>query len=149
VNAGGNHDAPWISVERHQFTNDRMHDLILHVIADDPFGKSCHSPDRGKWCERFRTGAILDARFCFVYLSGMATKTIALELDAYEKLRTARKAGESFSEVVRRASFGDAPLTGENLRAYLRSGGSGISERYLDAVEEAAKCDPLPDNPWA
>jgi hypothetical protein len=69
-----------------------------------------------------------------MYVSGMATKTISLEIDAYEKLRTARKAGESFSEVVRRASFSEAPLTGETLRAYLRSGGSGIEESYLDAV---------------
>ena len=79
----------------------------------------------------------------------MATKTITLELDAYEKLRTAKKGGESFSEVVRRAEFTHAPLTGENLRAYLRSGGSGISDRYLNAVEKAAKHDPVPDNPWA
>jgi hypothetical protein len=79
----------------------------------------------------------------------MATKTITLELDAYEKLRSSKKPGESFSEVVRRAAFADAPLTGENLRAYLRSGGSGISERYLDAVEKAAAHDPLPDDPWA
>ena len=81
----------------------------------------------------------------------MATKTITLELDAYEKLRTAKKGGESFSEVVRRAEFTHAPLTGENLRAYLRSGGSGVSDRYLNlnAVEEAAKHDPAPDNPTA
>ena len=79
----------------------------------------------------------------------MATKTITLELDAYEKLRIAKMAGESFSEVVRRASFAGGLLTGENLRAYLRSGGSGVSERYLDSVEEAAKRDPLPDDPWA
>ena len=79
----------------------------------------------------------------------MATKTITLELDAYEKLRTAKKGGESFSEVVRRAEFTHAPLTGENLRAYLRSGGSGVSDRYINAVEEAAKHDPVPDNPWA
>jgi len=33
----------------------------------------------------------------------MATMTITLELDAYEKLRAAKKPGESFTEVVRRA----------------------------------------------
>lgn len=79
----------------------------------------------------------------------MATRTITLELDAYEKLCGAKKAGESFSEVVRRASFSGAPLTGETLRAYLRAGGSGVSEDYLDSVEEAAKHDPPPDNSWA
>jgi phosphoribulokinase len=79
----------------------------------------------------------------------MATKTITLELDAYEKLRAAKKAGESFSAVVRRASFPDAPLTAENLLTYLRAGGSGVSETYLDTVEEAVKHDPPPDNPWA
>lgn len=84
----------------------------------------------------------------FVHFSCVATKTITLELDAYEKLRAMKKAGESFTEVVRRASFNDAPLTGGDLRTYLRAGGSGVSERYLNAVEEAAKHDPLPDNPW-
>ena len=53
----------------------------------------------------------------FVPSSDMATNTIALELDAYEKLRTARKIGESLSEIVRRASFTVAPVTGESLRA--------------------------------
>lgn len=84
-----------------------------------------------------------------MHCSCMATKTITLELDAYEKLRLAKKAGESFSAVVRRAEFMENPLTGDALLAYLRSGGSGVSERYLDAVEEAAKHDPAPDNPWA
>lgn len=57
----------------------------------------------------------------------MATKTITLELDAYEKLRAAKQAGESFSEVVRRAAFADTPLTGAKLPAYYASGGSGVS----------------------
>ena len=79
----------------------------------------------------------------------MATKTITLELDAYEKLRQAKRGGESFTEVVRRAVWVDAPATGEALRNYYHNGGSGISDKYLDTVEEAAKHDRLPDDPWA
>lgn len=79
----------------------------------------------------------------------MSTKTITLELDAYEKLRAAKKPGESFTEVVRRAEITDAPLTGAKLLSYLASGGSGVSARYLDAAEEASKHDPIPDDPWA
>jgi len=78
----------------------------------------------------------------------MATKTITLELDAYEKLRSAKRSGESFTEVVRRGVWVDAPATSTSLREYFHQGGSGISDRYLDAVEEAAKHDPIPDNPW-
>lgn len=79
----------------------------------------------------------------------MPTKTITLELDAYEKLRLAKRRGESFTEVVRRAILVDVPLTGEALRDYFKKGGSGVSEKYLDSVEEASKHDPIPDNPWA
>ena len=79
----------------------------------------------------------------------MPTKTITLELDAYEKLRLAKRRGESYTEVVRRAILVDAPLTGAALRDYYQYGGSGVSEKYLDSVEEAAKHDPIPDNPWA
>lgn len=79
----------------------------------------------------------------------MATKTITLELDAYEKLRQVKRGGESFTEVVRRAVWVDAPATGEGLLDYFHKGGSGVSGRYLDAVEESAKHDPIPDNPWA
>ena len=47
----------------------------------------------------------------------MATKTISLELDAYEKLRQAKRGPrESFSSVVRRAHWEAAALnTGELL----------------------------------
>jgi hypothetical protein len=79
----------------------------------------------------------------------MATKTITLKLDAYEKLRLAKRGGESFTEVVRRAVWVDAPATGESLLNYFRNVCSGTSVKYLDAVEYAAKHDPIPDDPWA
>lgn len=46
----------------------------------------------------------------------MATKTISLELDAYERLRSAKTAErESFSAVVRRAVFLPDPHTGASI----------------------------------
>ncbi len=80
--------------------------------------------------------------------SCMAIKTISLELDAYEKLRSHKRPGESFSEVVRRAEFRDAPPTGRGLLEYFRNGGSKVEEAYLESVEQAAASDAPPDNPW-
>jgi hypothetical protein len=37
---------------------------------------------------------------------------------------------------------------GADLLAHLASGGSGVSDRCLDAAEEAAPSDPIHD-PWA
>jgi hypothetical protein len=63
----------------------------------------------------------------------MATKTISLELDAYELLRRAKREGESFSGVVRRARFGPADATGPSILAAM----NGISVREPD--EDAAR----------
>jgi hypothetical protein len=79
----------------------------------------------------------------------MATKTITLELDAYEKLRLSKRPGESFTQVVRRARFEEDPATGDSLRQYFRAGGGGVAEDYLDAVDAAEKNDPPPDDSWA
>jgi predicted CopG family antitoxin len=84
----------------------------------------------------------------FMHVSCMATKTISLELDAYERLRTSKRPGESFSDVVRRSRFENAAPTGRDLLDYFRSGGSKVNESYLDAVESAAARDRPPDNPW-
>lgn len=46
----------------------------------------------------------------------MSTKTISLEVDAYEKLRRAKRTPtESFSSVVRRARWEETALTAQQL----------------------------------
>ena len=79
----------------------------------------------------------------------MATKTITLEIDAYEKLRGLKRPGESFSDVVRRVEPKSAPPSGQDLLRYFQSGGSGVTEESLSCIEEATRNDPPPDDPWA
>jgi hypothetical protein len=63
--------------------------------------------------------------------SCMATKTITLELDAYEKLRKAKRSErESFSEVVRRARFDDGASTGPKILERL----SELRRRHPDSL---------------
>lgn len=38
--------------EPHQLINDSDADLVLFVVADNPFGESCHYPDSNKWLVR-------------------------------------------------------------------------------------------------
>lgn len=51
----------------------------------------------------------------------MATKTISLEIDAYEKLRRSKLEGESFSAVVRRARFDPSDARGSSIISALSS----------------------------
>jgi hypothetical protein len=51
----------------------------------------------------------------------MATKTISLELDAYDKLKLAKQNGESFSAVVRRARFDPTDSRGDSILQCLAS----------------------------
>jgi hypothetical protein len=84
----------------------------------------------------------------------MATKTISLELDAYEKLKTAKRPGESFSEVVRRARFGPADSSGGAILAALSDLEPSAADRravdYWKAdVAEARSTSPSPWDPQA
>ena len=76
----------------------------------------------------------------------MAIKTISLELDAYEKLKRAKRGKESFSAVVRRARFdaeesSGASILEETASLYAaRKGASGRTIEYWERAErESAK----------
>jgi uncharacterized cupin superfamily protein len=38
--------------EAHQLTNDGAEDIVLYVVADNPFSESTHYPDSAKWTVR-------------------------------------------------------------------------------------------------
>ena len=80
----------------------------------------------------------------------MPTKTITLEIDAYEKLRAAKRGGESFTEVVRRAVIPASAPTGQKPAGTLpQRRRRHVSDEYLDSAEQAAAHDAIPDDPWA
>ena len=85
-----------------------------------------------------------------MYYSCMATKTITLELDAYEKLRRAKRTHrESFSSVVRRAVFPAEARTAAELlqlmRRRMEAGTIPLDEAALvrlDAAQETPRVSP-------
>jgi len=78
----------------------------------------------------------------------MATKTISLELDAYDRLKRAKRGKESFSAVVRRARFDAPKSTGaaileETQNLYrAKKGASAQTVRYWDQVEAEKTAKP-------
>ncbi|HMP75689.1 MAG TPA: antitoxin VapB family protein [Kiritimatiellia bacterium] len=78
----------------------------------------------------------------------MPTKTISLELDAYDRLRAAKLSPrESFSEVIRRLPIPGTTLTARQLLAQRRSTGPLLSEADLDAIDKLNAEDRPPDIP--
>ena len=79
----------------------------------------------------------------------MATKTISLKLDAYERHRLARRRpDESFSQVVMRARWDTDTITGGELLERLRSSGSHFTAAELDRIESTKSADRPPEDKW-
>lgn len=80
----------------------------------------------------------------------MATKTISLKLEAYERLRNARRyPAESFSEVVLRAAWPEQTITAAELLARVREEGAHFTSQELAAAEAVAESDRAPEDKWA
>jgi len=81
----------------------------------------------------------------------MASKTITLKLEAYNRLRAARRyPTESFSEVVLRATWPADTITGRELLALYRSGRRPkLSEAALDELAAINAADQPPIDKWA
>lgn len=80
----------------------------------------------------------------------MATKTISLQIDAYERLRQARRSpNESFSQVVLRAEWPAQGITAGELLQLARDGRFGLPEEALQEIERAKADDRPPEDKWA
>lgn len=80
----------------------------------------------------------------------MGTKTISLKDEAYERLRAAKRyPGESFSEVVLRASWPEDTITARALLGVYRTPRRGFSDEELNRIEALKSHDSTPEDKWA
>ncbi len=79
----------------------------------------------------------------------MPTKTVSLLVEAYEKLKRARRfPGESFSQVVLRARWPEEGVTGGELVRRYREHGPYFSEEGLERIERLKREDRPPESKW-
>lgn len=78
----------------------------------------------------------------------MATKTISIDLAAYERLRGARlRPDESFSQVIKRGQWSVPSSTGAALLKVLETA-AVPSKQVLDRLEKAQSADRPPEDAW-
>lgn len=84
-----------------------------------------------------------------MHITCMATKTISLKLEAWERLRRARRSpDESFSEVVMRAQWPEVGMTAGELHGLYEREGACLPAEALARIEEAATADQPPKDKW-
>ena len=80
----------------------------------------------------------------------MATKTISLRVEAYERLRRARThTSESFSDVVMRARWDQQTVTGGELLALVRERGTLYASDELDVIDDMKSTGSAPADKWS
>ena len=83
-----------------------------------------------------------------MYTCIVATKTISVDLEAYEHLRAARRSpNESFSHVIKRAHWHDEARTAAALLAALDDLPT-VADEVLARLDEAQHDDAPPEDRW-
>ena len=79
----------------------------------------------------------------------MATKTVSITVDAYEKLRSARRyPSESFTQVILRAEWPEDTVTGAELLSRLDDAPSPFTAEDLDAIKRGKTEQREPGDKW-
>jgi predicted CopG family antitoxin len=79
----------------------------------------------------------------------MSTKTVSLKTEAYNRLKTARRyPGESFSEVVLRATWPEDTTSAGAFLALVRTKGMSLTPEEIDRMEEAKRLDMPAVDKW-
>ena len=83
-----------------------------------------------------------------MYTCIMATKTISIDLEAYERLRAARRSpSESFSQVIKRAHWRNESATAAALLDVLAELPT-VSDDILERLDMAQHADAPPEDQW-
>jgi predicted CopG family antitoxin len=89
-------------------------------------------------------------REAFVYDSCMATKTISIEIDVYDRIVCLRtNPSESFSRVLRRELPEKRRTTAEDILRMIDAGTLPRIPLDFGRLEESQRDDLAPDDPWS